>query len=201
MNNSQRRYYALKEMLIMIDEPNRNACLNLYDDNFRLFSSAFGSRHNHHAWEGGYHDHLQDAMNIAIGLHEFFSSLEREMDFTLSDLLLCVFLHDLEKPWKYEAGPEGKPVVCEALKPKDAQHQFRLEKAAHYGIVLTEAQEIGIRYAEGEIGDYSGTGRKMNQLAGLVHSADVTSARVFPGYPKEKHPWRDAPRVSDIVHV
>lgn len=201
MNKSERRYYELKEMLMMIDQPNRTACLDLYEDNFKLFSSAFGSRHNHHAWEGGYHDHLQEAMNIAIGLYEFFSELDRELDFTLSDLLLCLFLHDLEKPWKYEAGPNGTLVVREDLKLKHVQHEFRLKKAAQYGIVLTEDQEFGIRYAEGEIGDYSGTGRKMNQLAGLVHSADVTSARVWPNYPRERHPWRDAPRVGDTVHV
>jgi hypothetical protein len=54
----------------------------------------------HQAWEGGYVDHLQETMNIGIDLYKTFSQ-RRDLTFTLSDLFIVLFLHDLEKPFKY----------------------------------------------------------------------------------------------------
>ena len=45
-------------------------------------------------------------MIIAAVLHKEFSSL-RPLPFTLSDALLVLFLHDLEKPWAYTPGKAG----------------------------------------------------------------------------------------------
>jgi hypothetical protein len=39
-------------------------------------------------------------MNIAIELYKNLGS-HRPLPFSLSDVLLILYLHDLEKPWKY----------------------------------------------------------------------------------------------------
>ena len=52
------------------------------------------------AWTGGYINHLEEAMNIAQNMFEMMNNF-RPLDFTLSDAVLILFLHDLEKPFRY----------------------------------------------------------------------------------------------------
>ena len=164
-------YYGIKQMLHMIDEPNRSACLKLYYDNEALFNTAEGSSFNHQAWEGGYADHVREVMNIAVMLYPVYSI--RPLNFTLSDALLVLFLHDLEKPWKND-GSIGK----------SARAIIRALKIAEYGIKLTEQQSNALLYVEGEGNDYTNKERKMNELAAFCHVCDVSSARIFHDHGK-----------------
>ncbi len=188
------RYRSVDEMLALISEPNRSACRKLLDENRERFQSTPGSSHNHQAWPGGYFDHIQEAMNIGVVVYKGLSAL-RPLQFSLSDLLLVVFLHDLEKPWKYGKGKKGVPI----MKTKKDRHDFRLKKINEYNIVLTPEQENGIRYAEGEHDDYSSKYRVMNPLASLAHACDVFSARLWPEHPlaKGEYPWLEAGRIRD----
>jgi len=86
----------------MLDEPNRTACARLLADHRTLFATVQGSTHNHQTWPGGYLDHVTDAMNIAVVLYAQLSEL-RPLPSSLSDLLLVVYLHDLEKWFDYPA--------------------------------------------------------------------------------------------------
>ncbi len=69
-----------------------------------------------------------------------------------------------------------------------AQHAFRDRKLKQYGIVLSAEQENAMKYAEGELDDYTNLRRIMNELAGFVHICDVLSARVFHNYPRKEIP-------------
>ncbi|MEB3340037.1 hypothetical protein, partial [Okeania sp.] len=82
----------------MIDKPNGSKCLQLLEENRQLFQTVRGSTHNHQAWVGGYIDHIQEVMNIAYSFYHHLNGL-RTLPFSLSDVLLVTFLHDLEKPW------------------------------------------------------------------------------------------------------
>ncbi len=95
----KQEYHTLNELIDMIDEPNRNICLQVLDKNKELFTVARGSSHNHQAWEGGYLNHITEVMNIAKVLYEPLNTL-RPLPFSLSDSLLVLYLHDLEKPWR-----------------------------------------------------------------------------------------------------
>ncbi|MEX0596611.1 MAG: hypothetical protein WD512_08925, partial [Candidatus Paceibacterota bacterium] len=101
MNNINLKYHSLEQMLEMIEEPNRKACKNILVDNLELFQTVQGGAHNHHTWVGGYYDHIKEVMNIGIVLYQQLNSF-RPLPFTLSDLLLVLYLHDIEKPWRYE---------------------------------------------------------------------------------------------------
>ncbi|MBU6414916.1 hypothetical protein KGQ34_01565 [Patescibacteria group bacterium] len=136
-------------------------------------------------------------MNIVIVLYELINSI-RPQPFSLSDVLLVVFLHDIEKPWKYEMATDGQFQHIESLRTKDAQHEFRAKKLKEYGVLLTPEQKNGMKYVEGELNDYTNRRRVMGPLAALCHLADVTSARIWFNHPMEQNdPWPNARRIRD----
>lgn len=170
------------------------ACRALYRDHTALFQTAPGSSANHQAWPGGYHDHVVETMNVGLVLHDALSAC-RPLPFTRSDVLLVLFLHDVEKPWKYEIR-EGVLQPIADLASKSAQRAFRAEKLAEYGIRLTTEQANALRYVECEGADYSRERRVMQPLAALCHMADVASARLWPEHPlAHDDPWIGAHRV------
>lgn len=175
-------YHAIDSLLVLINGPNRQACQKLLADNRSLFQTVWGSVHNHQAWEGGYHDHVQEIMNVAKVLYETLYAC-RPLPFTLSDTLLIVFLHDLEKPWKYEPDGAGGIREIAELRDKNAQKAFREKRLAEYGITLTEDQRNALTYVEGESADYSNRRRVAGPLAALCHLADFTSARIWFNFP------------------
>ncbi len=180
-------YHHIKDMLNMIDEPYRSACHKLYDDNVDLFKRAKGSTYNHQSWEGGYHDHITEVMNICIALYPIYRI--RGLNFTLSDALLVMFLHDLEKPWKDEISKEIDKLplhmrLSEAHYGfKKIRKVFRETKIKEYGIELMPQQQNALKYVEGEGEDYSSKARVMNELAAFCHIADVSSARIWHNFP------------------
>jgi len=95
-------YLKLDDLLELI--PNSNPLQTIWRDNFVRISKAPGSSNNHQAWDGGYIDHVTETMNIACQLYWTFEKLGRfgkEAPFMVSDALVVMFLHDLEKPWKH----------------------------------------------------------------------------------------------------
>lgn len=191
-----RQYHSIDGLIAKLDEPNRTACARILSDHRQLFATVQGSTHNHQAWRGGYLDHVTDAMNVAVLLHEEMSAL-RPLPFSLADLLLVVYLHDLEKPWKYELGPDGALRHKAEVSTKEAHQKFRMQKLTEYGVVLTPAHENGLKYAEGELADYTNQRRMMGPLAAMAHMCDVASARLWFDYPAAAgDPWLGATRVA-----
>lgn len=193
----QPKYFSVEELIGMIDPLYRESCLKILSENRALFQVVQGSKHNHQAWPGGYFDHVQEIMNTARVLYEAMNTL-RPLPFSLSDVLVVTFFHDIEKPWKYERGEDGQLREIESLCSKVAQHEFRARKLAEYGITLTSVQQNGLRYVEGESVDYSGWERRMEPLATLCHMADVASARLWFDHPLiQDDPWEGAQRIRN----
>lgn len=185
----------MNDLIAMIDEPNRTPCAHILAEHRTLFATVQGSTHNHQAWRGGYLDHVTDAMNIAVVLYEELSAL-RPVPFSLSDILLVMYLHDLEKPWKYELGVDGQLEHRAELSTKQLHQKFRVEKLLEYGVLLTAEHENALRYAEGELADYTNKRRVMGPLAAMAHMCDVASARLWFDYPAAVgDPWLGATRV------
>ncbi len=188
--------HSVTELVGRIDTSNRSACLQILDDHIALFLKASGSTHNHQVWPGGYYDHVEEVMNIAVVLHQILGSL-RPLPFSLSDALLVLFLHDIEKPWRFEIGADGMLRNLPGLETKEGREAFRVAKLAEYGIVLTPAQANGLKYVEGEHKDYSSTHRVSNELAAFCHLCDSWSARGWHDHPAaEGDPWPGAKRTS-----
>ena len=184
-------YLSFEQLLRRVDEPYRSAFRRLLAEHGELFSSARGSSHNHQAWPGGYADHVREAMNIAVVLYEALAPL-RPVPFSLSDALVVMFVHDLEKPWAYEE-VGGTWRRREGL--KENAHAFRLARLAEAGLTLPEELERAVAFVEGEGGKYSNTERGMSPLAAFCHMCDVASARLWHDYPLERDdPWEGAGR-------
>lgn len=190
-------YFYLPEMLHLIDEPNGSICRRILEENEKLFKTVQGSAHNHQNWSGGYWDHVREVMNLAIVLYQTTDPL-RTLPFSLSDALLVLFLHDLEKPWKYEAGFNGELRIREDLDTPDKEHLFKARKLAQYGVSLTLEQANALHYIHGESKDYSPYGRMMGPLAAFCHNCDIFSARIWFDYPKGgfEDSWWQAQRVN-----
>ncbi len=177
-----------------IEPINQAACLKMYEDLRQKFADNYGSTHNHQSWPGGLWDHLQEVMNIATELYACLEKL-RSLPFSTSDVLLCLFLHDMDKPGAFAVGQDGELHRHHAVSTKDGSHAQRVKLARQYGIILTEAHQNAIKYAEGELGDYTNKRRVMNELAAFVHACDILSARLWHGHPlSTKDPWKGSKR-------
>ncbi len=187
-------YLPLDELVAMICGRNGKGCARILADNRRLFETVQGSTNNHQDWPGGYVDHVTDGMNVAVVLYAALSA-KRPLPFTLSDALLVFFLHDIEKPWKYQVGEDGELHHRPEFKTKEDAHAFRALKLREYGIALSDDQQNGLHYVEGELDDYSSRRRVMGPLAAFCHLCDVTSARIWFDRPiSDGDPWPGAGR-------
>ncbi len=194
-NIQQNTYLNINQLILLIEEPYRTKFIKLLADNKIKFSKSRGSTNNHQAWQGGYLDHIQEAMNISIKLYDSLNIL-RALPFSKSDALIAIFCHDLEKPWKYEK-KQGGYEHRNSFSTKESHQNFRINKLKEYGIELTSEQEAAIRYAEGELADYTNKKRMMGPLGAFCHMCDIASARLWFDYPlKENDPWNGATRNS-----
>src|SRR3989344_2276006 len=182
MQSETGQYLPIEELLNLMTHEHKLACQKILEQEWRM-KSAKGSENNHQSWEGGYLDHIHEVMNIADYLYIKLDYL-RPMPFLISDALIVLFLHDIEKPYKYTE--EGFNI-----KTKRGRALFRLEMIKKYGIKLTLEQQNALKYVEGEGKDYTNLHRIMNELAAFCHVCDTISARVWHDYPKkEKDPWK-----------
>lgn len=194
---SESAYLRIEDLLLEYSVPNGEICRIILEDNRALFQKALGSSHNHQAWSGGYCDHVQEVMNIAVVLYKVLSA-KRPLQFTLGQALLVLFFHDIEKPWAYYLNDKGALVRNPDIVTKVERKAFRDKKLAEYGILLTPGEENAMRYVEGENDDYTSGRRVMNELAAFCHMCDVWSARGWHNYPKEQNdPWNGAGRARD----
>lgn len=185
-------YYTVEQMLGFIDEPNRKGCYLVLADYRNLVCEieVFGKRRN---WPGGYFDHLQETMNIAIVLFGRFNSI-RPLEFSLSDLLLVVFLRGIERP-RYYLLIQGDMYV-DPIPEEVSREHFFLNSCSAYGLSLTDEHEAGVR----SYGDCLALHCEISSLASLAHICDVASTHLWPTHPLEKgDPWDGARRVSSAT--
>lgn len=199
--HDQPAYETLGELLEQISGKNGQACRKIYQDFEELFKSAPGSSHNHQSWPGGYYDHVTEVMNLAALLYESLNSA-RPLPFDKSDALLVMFLHDLEKPFKYIMDDTGQLTRSSEITDKATNAAKRNEIIQQYGIELNAQQSNAMQFVEGvRDKDYKQNARTMGELAALCHSADILSARLWYNYPlpEGKDEWNGAQRINPLA--
>lgn len=149
----QYRYLELDELLMNVEEPYRSGFQEFLTHHGDVVYLARGSTNNHQAWRGGYIDHIREVMNVAVILYDTLSEL-RPFPFSLSDALVVLFSHDIEKPWAY-VEDKGNFLRREEFRSKEDAHAFRLKKLADCGISLSAPLERAVFFTEGEIDRYS----------------------------------------------
>lgn len=178
-------YYSINNLIDMIDSPNKEICHKILSDNLELFSKSKGSKTKHQAWPGGYIDHITETMNLSVIFYNSLNEL-RKLPFSLSDALLVLFLHDIEKPWKQSPDFKNKFEDANGIKDKNAIENFKKEIIQKYNLKLTSEQLNALKYVEGEGNDYDPFKRVSNELASFCHICDVWSARGWHDFPKSK---------------
>ena len=154
----------------LIRGQNGIACRKMFAKYKSVFEKAPGSKVKHQAWEGGYVQHLCQTMALAEFLYEPIKNVGG-VDFELSDAIMILFLHDLEKPFKYVL---GKVFHNDAEKS-----DFIKTMANDFNISLSEKHLNALKYIHGEGDDYSPTVNVQWPLSAFVHVCDVTSARIW----------------------
>lgn len=180
------KYYRLNAMLQWIKHKgNREACVHLWRDNYEIFSKASGSKTKHQAWEGGYIHHLEETMNLAFLLYKRLNSTGRKLPFLIGDAILVLFLHDLEKVWKYGGNEDAK----KEFRLYDENLKFMLAKVEEYGFELTSDHVNALQHVHGEGEAYNPNTRVQRELAAFVHICDVASARIWYDEPHNPGNW------------
>lgn len=181
-------YQLFPEIFEQIEPPQREPSIKLFTNYHHEMRSARGSSYNHQAWPEGYLDHVAETMNIARELYDLLKNL-RPLPFTLSEALVVLYMHDLEKPWKHVLNADQSVSLHPELADKSTHLAFKLIKAEEVGLVLNDAQLNALKYVEGEGNDYSREKPVMQPLAAFCHMNDVASARLWPEYPNDNDPW------------
>lgn len=165
--------------------------LKFHDDHAKEILVAKGSSHNHQVWSGGYHDHLVHCFILAQDLYRLLRErvgsgphpvqyiggvyTDDPLTFSLESAIVVLYLHDIEKIFKYGLWPNR--YSDRLKKSKDAWYLGILPEK--YGVWLSEQELNALQYIHGEGDDYSGEHRVMGPLAGFCHAIDVLSARVL----------------------
>lgn len=185
--------WRVLDFLQQMEDPRKEALIAIYRDHQELFHTSKGSGVKHHAWEGGYADHLAETFRIFTSLFRGISAgVEPPKDedgekIKESSGIFCLFFHDCEK-WARYADPEHPlakewhaRVSNEDCTWHDVQHLIFERWQEQYGFSASEEELNALRYVHGEPdNEYNPVKRVMRPLAAFVHSADTLSARTYP---------------------
>jgi hypothetical protein len=177
---------SITAMLDGITPVNRSAAMQLWDDLQAYLPNAPGSTKSHHAWNGGYVDHVQECMNLARILYERLNT-ERTLPFTLASAYVVLFLHDCEKPFRHATDAEFAHFPWIAKRPTKSDKVFQKLLLQHYGFIISDDEQNALHYVEGEKNDYKEGSRVQGPLAAFCHSCDALSARLWYDYPRREH--------------
>lgn len=174
--NQAPQRYSLNALVSKMEAEHARVCRQILEDYKETIFSIPGSHVKHHAWEGGYIDHVEETMNIVLTLYAALDAC-RPLPFDLSEALFCAFLHDFDKVQRYTIS-EG------ILKSQGGYSGHYIKKTKtilkeKYDYILTTNEYNALKYAHGEGDDYHPTDRIMQPLATLVHCSDTISARIW----------------------
>lgn len=181
----------LRPVLATLIGTRAEGLLRFHDDHINEILVAKGSGHNHQAWSGGYHDHLFHCFVLAQDLYRLLNERIgpgpfqpqnvagyddfRGIPFSLESAIIVLYLHDIEKIFKYGLNPGRYPERL--IEAKDAWYLGILPEK--YGVWLDDQEYNALKYAHGEGDDHRKDMRVATPLAGFIHSIDNLSARVL----------------------
>lgn len=173
----------IEQLIKRIDLTNRAQARSFWHDLQTYLPKAAGSTRSHHAWDYGYKDHVQEAMNLAVILYERLSA-ERRLEFTLESALFVLFLHDCEKPFCHATDEQLSHFGWITGRPDKSDKTFQQLLIRHYGFIVSDQEQNALTYVEGEHGDYVEGVRTQGPLAAFCHVCDTISARIWHDFPR-----------------
>ena len=168
---------SLQKLISKMTPRQQSVCMGIISDFKSKFDRIPGSLHNHQVWIGGYRDHVEEILNIACITYTTLSG-KRKLDFTLGESIFVLFLHDLDKLYRYDISSDGS-VVSRAHYNSDYLKSIRRMLRTKYKYAMKDEELNALKYVHGEGNDYSSKKRVMCSLAAFVHCADIISARIW----------------------
>ena len=166
MSLNKEQHNIITHLLKIEDDNNLFGCIEMLHFFIQNFPEAPGSSGNHQAYSGGYYKHISDIMDNCDFMYRNLSKKDK-LDFLISDAILVLFLHDIEKPIKYSHNNE------------DSDNSIREHLIVKFNIKLTDEHKLALRYIHGEGDDYKKDKKVMSPLGAFCHCCDVISARIF----------------------
>jgi hypothetical protein len=178
---------SLAKLLDRLEPSKRDLCWQVLEDYHEIITVIPGAQTKHQTWEGGYISHVEEAMNICIGLYGVLSA-RRSLSFSLADALFCIFWHDFDKVLRFRKQADGSFM---ATKSYGSEFTDKIAELARkqYGYEFTADEYNAIKYAHGEGKDYHPSDRIMGPLATIVHCSDVISARIWFDEGRDPTAW------------
>ena len=176
---------SLRTLLAEINDPRRDVILQIYDDHADLFHYAAGSGYNHQAWKGGYADHIAECLRVNDVVYDALQSRMRPLEFSKDSAAIVLFLHDIEKPFRY--GPDNDD-RCQKWRDvfnnatgswENVKWDIIKKLEQDYGLTLHKDEVNALKYTHGEGNDHRKDQRITTPLAAHVHHCDNTSARIW----------------------
>lgn len=153
--------------LLKISNDNSIRLIQMLDYFLNNFPQAPGSSNNHQSFSGGYYKHISDILDYAQSLYDNLSEVDK-LNFSLSDAITVLFLHDIEKPIKYSKDFNNL-----------TDDEIRNSLIIQFGVEIDEKIISALKYIHGEGDDYRKDKRIMSPLSAFCHCCDVISARIF----------------------
>ncbi len=186
-NNNTPPKIPLDALIGLMELPHRTVATKICRDYAEIMRTIPGSATKHQTWPGGYISHIEESMNLALPLYHQLT-IRRKLDFSVSSVLFCIFMHDFDKLQRYRL-VDGK-LESKGLYSKNFVYQTRDILRDTYDYHLTDEEFNALQYAHGEGKDFQPGGKRvMLPLATLVHCCDVMSARLWHDYGKFHDSW------------
>jgi hypothetical protein len=183
-----------------IDSERRDKVVSMIDslgENY-VMSPASGKSWYHNAFAGGYVEHVNRVVEIAIKMSKFWESMHGNVDFTQEELVFAALFHDLGKigdgngagylqqtdSWRRDKLSEHytpNPDLDFMLIPD--RSLYLLQK---YGIQVSQKEYLGIRLHDGVYDEankayffsYNESSRMKTNIVNVLHMADFMASKV-----------------------
>lgn len=144
----------------------------------------------HHAWEGGYLDHVYEVMEISLRLYGMVTNdLKASVTFDREDVTLISYIHDINKLNRYRKTQESWK-LRKGIKFEIAPGTGNCDESAEvvnvcarFGLVLEHKHLEALSHHHGGFSDsmcaaykYPGS---LTSFSSLIHSADLLSQYLF----------------------
>jgi hypothetical protein len=172
--------------------PNQKRTLEFHRQNLDAISWYPASRDKHHCYPGGYYDHVGEVMNNVMTL--FHLCVLPTEKFTMSDILLVAYWHDIDKACSLEPGKSFRYEVDAeppTVKQRDYAHvlgvftdeyesktsiSFKIDEAIAGRLHVDERRIPRFKYRERESIDDAAIVVAIAAQAGVTFSIEQLSA-------------------------
>src|SRR3989344_8253138 len=144
---------SLQKLISKMAPHQQSVCRGIMSDFKSKFDKIPGSLHNHQAWIGGYRDHVEEILNIACVVYTALNK-KRKLDFTLGESLFVLFLHDLDKLYRYEICSDGS-IISRDYCSSNYLKSIRQMLHKKYKYVMRNEELDALKYVHGEGDSYS----------------------------------------------